>query len=73
MKTLLEQQGICRQTTIPYTPEQNWKAEREMRTVKEAARPRLEESNLPKSFWVEAVDMSTYVINRTGTSTYCGR
>lgn len=38
VKKLLEQQGARHQRSIPYTPQQNGRAEREMRTIVEAAR-----------------------------------
>lgn len=68
MKTLLSQHGIQHQKSVVYTPEQNGAAEREMRTVVEAARTMLAESCLQKEFWAEAVNTAVYVLNRTGKS-----
>lgn len=49
LKTLLDKKGITHQTSVIYTPEQNGKVEREMRTVVETARTMLLTKNLPKS------------------------
>ena len=68
MKRLLEKKGIVHQTTIPYSPQQNGKAEREMRTVVEAARTMLKDAGLGKSLWAEATSTAVYVLNRSGTS-----
>lgn len=69
VKSLLKEKGIRFQKTVPYTPEQNGKAEREMRTIVEAARTMLLAKGMDKSFWGEAVNTAVYTLNRTGTST----
>ncbi|GJQ73250.1 hypothetical protein Trydic_g13286, partial [Trypoxylus dichotomus] len=68
MEKLLKEHGIRHQRTVAYTPEQNGKAEREMRTLVEAARTLLKAKKLEKRFWAEAVNTAAYVLNRTGTS-----
>lgn len=68
IKKCLEDLGIRHQKTVPYTPEQNGKVEREMRTVVESARTMLRSSKLDKKFWAEAVNTAVYTLNRTGTS-----
>lgn len=68
VKSFFESYGITHQTTVAYTPEQNGRAEREMRTIVEAARTLIHSKNLPVSFWAEAVNTAVYVLNRTGTS-----
>lgn len=65
MKEFVESKGIAHETTIPYTPEQNGRAEREMRTLVEAARSMLSAKKLPKELWAEAINMVVYVLNRT--------
>lgn len=45
---LFQEYGIVHQTSIPYTPEQNGRIERENRTVVEAARTMLLQSNMKK-------------------------
>ena len=47
--------GIIHETTAPYTPESNGKAERDMRVIKESARTMLKASKLPDFMWAEAV------------------
>nr|GEY29369.1 ribonuclease H-like domain-containing protein [Tanacetum cinerariifolium] len=46
------------------TPQQNRVAERENRTLIEAARTMLADSLLPITFWAEAVNTACYVLNR---------
>lgn len=66
---LLEEHGIRHRRTIPYTPEQNGSAEREMRTIFEAARSMLYAKELNVKLWAEAVNTAVFILNRTGTST----
>eukprot|EP00253_Pinus_taeda_P015808 PITA_15808 len=56
--------GIKRETTTPYTPEQNGVEERKNRTIVEAVRVMLHDQRLPKFLWVEAVNSAVYVQNR---------
>lgn len=65
----MECEGIRHQRTVPYTPEQNGAAEREMRTIVESARTMLYARQMDLKFWAEAVNAAVFVINRTGTST----
>lgn len=65
---ILQEHGIQHQRTVPFTPEQNGSAEREMRTIVEAARTMLQAKQLPNRLWAEAVNTAVYVLNRTGTS-----
>ncbi|KAL0842477.1 hypothetical protein ABMA28_014571 [Loxostege sticticalis] len=73
MKEMLRKRGITHQTTVAYTPEQNGKAERENRTLVEAARTMLCARKLPKKLWAEAVNTAAYVLNRTGKSQVQGK
>lgn len=73
IKQLLEQKGITHQQTVPYTPEQNGRAEREMRTIVESARTMLHASKLNMNLWAEAVNTAVYVLNRSGTSSVKGK
>lgn len=68
VQDMFQAKGIIHQTSIPYTPEQNGNAERENRTLVEAARTMLCAKNLPKKLWAEAINTAAYVINRTGKS-----
>lgn len=60
--------GILAETTNPYTPQQNGKAERLNRTLWEKARPMLADSTLPKTFWAEAIVTANYLRNRSPAS-----
>ena len=66
---LLKLSGICHQTTIPHTPEQNGVAERMNRTIIEKTRCLLIGANLKKRFWAEAVNTAVHLINRAPTRT----
>lgn len=65
---LLASRGIEQCIPPPYTPEQNGGAERENRTIVEAARSMLNPSKLPKGLWAEACNTAAYLLNRTGKS-----
>src|SRR5262249_48118625 len=49
----LAAKGVRAQTTTPYTPEQNGRAERMNRTLMESARSMLHARDLPRSLWGE--------------------
>ena len=57
--------NIINETSVPYTPEQNGRAEREMRTIVEMARTMIHSKNLDVNLWAEAVNTAVYIINRT--------
>lgn len=59
--------GIKRQLTAAYTPQQNGVAERKNRTVMNMVRSMLSEKMIPKTFWPEAVNWTVYVLNRSPT------
>ncbi|GKE56202.1 gag-pol polyprotein [Tanacetum coccineum] len=59
------QEGIKRQFTTEYTPQQNGVAERMSKTLLERARPMLATAILGKSFWAEAVNTACYVIKHS--------
>ncbi|GJT86032.1 putative ribonuclease H-like domain-containing protein [Tanacetum coccineum] len=56
--------GIKREYSNARTPQQNGVAERQNRTLIEAARTMLADSFLPNTFWVEAVSTACYVTYR---------
>ena len=62
-----QKNGIKRQLTTAYTPQQNGVAERKNRTVMNMVRCLLSEKGIPKTFWPEAVNWSFYVLNRSPT------
>lgn len=63
----LKNNGILRQLTVPYTPQQNGVAERFNRTLIEMARCMLVGSNLGEHLWAEAVNTAAYLRNRAPT------
>ena len=63
MNRFCEDKGIERQFSDSRTPQQNGVAERRNRTLIEAARTMLADSNLPVTFWAEAVNTTYYVQN----------
>ena len=65
LATFYQSKGIRSETTVPYTPQQNGKAERLNRTLMEKARPMLADANLPKNLWAEAVTTANYLRNRS--------
>jgi hypothetical protein len=60
--------GIKRQLTIAYTPQQNGVAERKNSTMVEMARSVLQTKGLRNSFWGDVVATSVYILNRCPTS-----
>lgn len=67
-REFLSQNGIELETTAPYTPEQNGRTERDMRTIVESARSMLYAKDVPLYLWAEAVNTAVYLLNRTSTS-----
>lgn len=64
----LHKKGIQLETTAPYTPQQNGRSERDMRTIVESARSMIYSKEVPLYLWAEAVNTAVYVLNRTPTS-----
>lgn len=62
-----EDEGMHRQVTVRYTPQQKGVVERKNQTVVEMAKSMLHEKGLPKSFWAEAVYTTVYLMNRSPT------
>ena len=67
MKLFCQDKGIIHQTTNPNTPEQNGVAERKNRIILEITRALIIDSQVPTSFWPEAVATAAYLINRLPT------
>lgn len=59
--------GIRRQLTAAYTPQQNGVAERKNRTIMNMVRSMLSEKKIPKTFWPEAANWAVHVLNRSPT------
>lgn len=66
IESMLELRGIRHQRSVVYTPQQNGRAERENRTVVEAARTMM--AQMSKRFWAEAVNTAVFTLNRCGPS-----
>lgn len=72
VKNLLEELGVFHSKSNAYTPQQNGRIEREMRTVVEAARSVIHAKDLDENLWAEAINYSVFTINQTGTSSVKG-
>ena len=64
LDTFLKGEGILHETSAPYCPESNGRIEREMRTVKDAARTMMHQVDAPQYLWAEAVGFAVHVQNR---------
>ncbi|GJU45545.1 putative ribonuclease H-like domain-containing protein [Tanacetum coccineum] len=64
MNQFCEIKGIKREFSVARTPQQNGVAERRNRTLIEVVRTMLVDSELPTTFWAEAVNTACYVLNR---------
>ena len=58
-------EGIKREWTAPYNPEQNGVEKRKNWTIVEATRAMLYDQDMPKFLWAEACNTAVYIQNRT--------
>eukprot|EP00253_Pinus_taeda_P033983 PITA_33983 len=65
--------GIHKQFTARYTPQQNGVAERKNRTIMDMARSMLKAKHLPNDYWVEGVNCAAYILNRCPTKAVMNR
>ncbi|GJU94632.1 retrovirus-related pol polyprotein from transposon TNT 1-94 [Tanacetum coccineum] len=56
--------GITHNFSAPRTPQSNGVVKRKNRTLQEMSRTMLNEKSLPQKFWCNAIDTSTYILNR---------
>jgi hypothetical protein len=68
----LKEHGIQRKYSCNYSPQQNGVAKRKNRHIAEITRAMLNEKNLRNYFWVEAVAIVVYIMNRTPTTVVHG-
>ena len=67
------EQGIKRNTTAPYTPQQNGVVERRNQSVVEMARCLMKSMQVPAQYWGEAVKVAVYLLNRSPTKSLNGK
>lgn len=72
-KKFLEDEGIARQLSVEYTPQQNGIAKRANRTLVDMARCLMLQANLPQSLWAEAINASTFLRNRYPTKSFINK
>ncbi|KAK1670210.1 hypothetical protein QYE76_058369 [Lolium multiflorum] len=70
--TFCEEAGIRRNTTAPYSPQQNGVVERRNQTVVEMARSLMKSMSVPATFWAEAVKTAVHILNRSPTRSLKG-
>mgnify|MGYP003663328471 CR=1 FL=1 len=62
----LRDNGIDHHLTVPYTPQNNARAERVNRTLIEAVRAIINKANVDHRWWGEAIQFVVHVYNRSG-------
>ena len=65
--------GIKRDLTAPYSPQQNGVAERKNKTVMSMVRAMLKAKDLPRELWGEAMSTAVYILNRSLTKSLKGQ
>ena len=63
-----KEDGIKRELTTPYNPQQNGVAERKNRTIMEEVKTMIHDQDLPMHLWAEATRTTVYVQNRLSHS-----
>ena len=62
--TFLDKEGISHEFSATRTPQQNGIVERKNQTLVEKARTMLDEYQMPRHFWAEAVEIACHATNR---------
>eukprot|EP00253_Pinus_taeda_P015702 PITA_15702 len=65
--------GIHKQFTARYTPQQNGVAEMKNKTIMDMSRSMLKAKHLPNDYWAEAVNCAAYILNRYPTKAVMNR
>ena len=68
-----DENGIKRQFSTARTPQQNGVAQRKNRIVQEMGRKILKDSKLDEKLWVQAIDMTIFIINRSLLRNNCNK
>src|ERR1044072_9262210 len=63
-ESLFDSNGISHDFSCPRTPQQNGVVERKNRTLQEMAHTMIQETDMAKHFWADAVDTACYIQNR---------
>src|ERR1044072_7979031 len=63
-ENLFDSNGISHDFSCPRNPQQNGVVERKNRTLQEMARTMIQETDMAKHFWAEAVNTACYIQNR---------
>jgi len=64
----LQQCGITHRLSCPHTHQQNSAIERKHRYIVEVGLSLLANASMPQSFWAEAFQIATFLINHTDAS-----
>ncbi|GJU40016.1 retrovirus-related pol polyprotein from transposon TNT 1-94 [Tanacetum coccineum] len=65
--------GITHNFSALHTPQSNGVVERKNRTLQKMSRTMLNEQSIPQNFWCNAVDTSTYILNRILIRPFLGK
>src|SRR6185295_3106631 len=65
-------EGVVRQLTAPYSPQQNGVVERRNQTIVGMARSMMKAKTMPAEFWGEAVSTAVFILNRSPTKALKG-
>jgi transposase InsO family protein len=64
LRSFLSSNGMILRLTCPYTSQQNGRAERVLRTLNDSVRALLFHSDVPATYWPEALATATHTLNR---------
>jgi transposase InsO family protein len=64
LRSFLTRHGTTYRLSCPYTSPQNGKVERSIHSINDVLHTLLFQAKLPPTFWVEALNTATYLINR---------